>query len=82
MFDVKLCISKLLSSSYYNNARFKTKATTMCVPAITHTLTLMIVGMFEFVPKGHATDPSILCENKTNFPYQKLTYVLYDKMVY
>ena len=53
------------------------------------TLTLMTVGRyypahthFELVPKGYATDPSILCENKTNFPYHKLPYVFYyDKMV-
>ena len=36
---------------------------------------------FELVPKGLATDPSILLENKTNFPCHKLPYVLYDKMV-
>ena len=36
---------------------------------------------FELVPKGHATDPSILSENKTNFPYHKLPCVLHDKMV-
>ena len=34
---------------------------------------------FQLVPKGHATDRSILCENKTNFPYHKLPYVFMIK---
>ena len=73
------------SNNYVEKATFNIKPSP-CACQQSLALTLMTVSRyypahthFELVPKGCATDPSILRENKTNFPYHN--YHMYYIMI-